>query len=249
MAKKKEEKPVAVVDEVKDENLNEIDPEVLAKARVEMRAAMTEKFGKWITVYDDDANDDDIQAAREVFEAEVEKYKNQTYRCAEPAEAVETVEFLINWNAKHNAWKNAAWRGIIAFDNVMTKLLENRAELEEKGFDIDYQTLMFLYHQMQMPTGVGLADAKDMAELENFDMETNEIRPEKRVTYTSVLTTVYEHVNRLALVDKMLNLYRERVTIAAAGIKFDFKITELEEFKELSDAWVVANPEVEDAVK
>ena len=31
---------------------------------------------------------------------------------------------------------------------------------------------------------------------------------------------------------------RERINIATAGIKFDFKITELEEFIELHDAFV-----------
>jgi hypothetical protein len=36
----------------------------------------------------------------------------------------------------------------------------------------------------------------------------------------------------------MLKLYQERINIAAAGIKFNFKITELEEFKQLHDVWV-----------
>lgn len=255
MAKKKVEKPVAVVEESKEEltdmNGQEIDPAVLAKARIDMRNAMREKFGKWITVYEEDATDADIQEARSYFEAEVEKYKEQTYTLADKETAVATVKFLQEWNAKYNVWKNAAWRGIIAFDKVMTKTLEDLGKAENvDGLDIDYQTLMFLYHQMQVPSGVGLETAKAMAELENFDLEKNEIRTDTpAVTYTGVLSTVYEHVNRLAVVDKMLNLLRERVTIAAAGIKFDFKITELEEFKELADAWVLANDEVENAVR
>jgi hypothetical protein len=39
----------------------------------------------------------------------------------------------------------------------------------------------------------------------------------------------------------MLKLYQERVNLAAAGIKFTFKITELEEFNTLHEAWVTNN--------
>lgn len=258
--KKKEEKPLAVVeytpDAPQDETLtdfegNAIDPEVLAQARVDMRAAMREKFDKWITVYDEDATEEDLQSAREYFESEVEKYKNQSYQLAEGDKAVPVVMFLKNWNANYNQWKNAAWRGVIAFDKVMDKAL---ADLEVESnkvtsLEVDYQTLMFLYHQMQVPMGTGLDTALAMAELENFDLEKAEIRNDGKVTYTSILATVYEHVNRLSLVDKKLNLLRERVTLAAAGIKFDFKISELEEYKEMSDAWVVTNEEVENATK
>jgi hypothetical protein len=45
----------------------------------------------------------------------------------------------------------------------------------------------------------------------------------------------------LQSVDKMLKLYQERVNLAAAGIKFTFKITELEEFNTLHEAWVTNN--------
>ena len=232
------------VDEPQEKE-NIIDPEVLDKARKEMREAMKEKFGKWITVYDEDATDADIEAARNYFETEVKKYQEQTYSLADnKEEALETTMFLLAWNEHHNHWKNAVWRGVISFDTVMKKTLADleAEENEIKSVDIDYQTLMFLYHQMQTPEGVGLAAAYEMAELENYNVETNKINDgAPRVTYTSVLSKVYEHVNRLSIVDKMLNLIRERVAIAAAGIKFDFKITELEEFKELSDAWVTSD--------
>ena len=223
----------------------EIDPKVLAQARVDMRAAMKEKFGKWIDVSDEDADDADIQEARDAFEAEVKKYQELTYNFADnKEEALEICQFLSNWNTKYNHWKNAVWRGLISFETVMKKNIDALMADEISSLDLDYQTLMFLYHQMQQPEGVGLAAALEMAELENFDLETNQVRDnDKKVTYTSVLTTVYKHVNMLAMVDKMLNLMRERMTIAAAGIKFTFKITELEEFKELSDAWVVSDQE------
>ena len=48
-------------------------------------------------------------------------------------------------------------------------------------------------------------------------------------------------MKKLENVDKMLKLYRERMNIAAAGVKFDFKITDLEEFVQFHDTWLVDN--------
>lgn len=242
MTKVKEQKavePVKTVEEPKN-TMPELSEEELAKARVEMRATMAEKFGKWINVYDEDAVQEDIDAAREKFEKLVEEWRNQTFKIAEKDDALTACELLKKWNAELNHWEKGAWRGVILFDEVCDKEIAAQKE-EATDLYVDYQTLIFLNHSMGNPKGTGVADALKMREFENYDMTTGKPKDEKTVTYSSILTQVFQQVNRLQLADKMLNLYRERITIAAAGIKFDFKITELEEFKELHDAWVVSD--------
>ena len=124
----------------------------------------------------------------------------------------------------------------------MTKRLEE-LKANPEDLEIDYQTLIFLNASMSNPEGFGLESARLMCAMENYDVKNNKPFDDEKVTYSNVLQTVYKHVNLLQAADRMLNLYRERITMAAAGIKADFKITELEEFKELHDAWVVPTEE------
>ena len=78
-----------------------------------------------------------------------------------------------------------------------------------------------------------------MARFENFDPETFEpLNNDNYVTYSHLLQNIIENVRVITVVDKKLKLMRERINLAAAGIKVDWKITELEEFIELHDAWI-----------
>lgn len=237
---KGEVKPLNTTDDAVNGELTE---EQLAAARVEMRASMKEKFGTWIEVFDEDAVQEDIDNARKDFETRVEEWKNKTFTLAPADKAIETVKLLKDWNTNLNHWSAGAWRGVVMFDNVCEKELKAQAE-NPTDLVVDYQTLIFLHHSMKDPKGTGIADAKLMSEYENYDLENGKIREDSTVTYSSILSDLYKLVNELALADKMLNLWRERITIAAAGIKFNFKITELEEFKELHDAWVVSDENI-----
>ena len=88
-------------------------------------------------------------------------------------------------------------------------------------------------------TKAGLESARAMAELEGFDIEKVEKKDDENfITYSHILQNVLEIIRQLANIDKKLKLMRERINIATAGIKFDFKITELEEFIELHDAFI-----------
>jgi hypothetical protein len=92
---------------------------------------------------------------------------------------------------------------------------------------------------MTSPSGYGLEQAKAMARFENFDPETFEpLDNDNYVTYSHLLQNIIENVRVITVVDKKLKLMRERINLAAAGIKVDWKITELEEFIELHDAWI-----------
>lgn len=106
-------------------------------------------------------------------------------------------------------------------------------------FEVDYNTLMFLYQSMTNPAGTGFDDALKMAQFENFDVELGDIRDNNNfVTYSHILEVVFNHIRAISNADKMLKLMRERINIATAGVKIDWKISEVEEFLELHDAWL-----------
>ena len=241
MNKKKNNKEAVNIDLNRD--INEVDPKVIAEARNNMRAEMKDKFDKWITVYDEDATDDDLQKAKQDFNDKVAEYTDKKYEicAAGPGKSVAYAEFLKKFNNQANHWVNGAWKGVLTFDKVITKHIEELTP--DKAFEIDYSTLFFLYNAMQQPAGVGVESARAMAELENYDENTGKVREDDTnpVTYSGVLEILYGHMKKLENVDKMLKLYRERMNIAAAGVKFDFKITDLEEFVQFHDTWLVDN--------
>ena len=240
---KKEQKPVTndqVLDPLAD--IDNIDPKVLEQAREDMRNNMKEKFGEWIEVLDETVGDDFLQVAKEDFKNEVDKYKNQTYllATADDGLALKTATFLKEFNTKYNKWEKGSWRGIIMFDKVISQHVADLTLNSDKNFEIDYSTLIFLYNSMSSPSGMGLESAREMAVMENYNEATDAPYEENiPVTYSGILEKVFNYVRELSVIDKKLKLYQERVNIAAAGIRFDFKITDLEEFKQLHDAWVV----------
>lgn len=212
--------------------------EQLKKLHEKFRNDLREKFGKWLTVYDEEATKDDVDKAKAEFDEEVAKYANKTYVIAEK-DALAFAELLKKWNTTMNHWEKGTWKGMLMFDKVISEAIEKYKADATLPFEVDYATLMYLYQTMSNPTGVGLESARAMAELEGFDLEKVEKKDDENfVTYSHILQNVLEIIRQLANIDKKLKLMRERINIATAGIKFDFKITELEEFIELHDAFI-----------
>lgn len=212
--------------------------EQLKKLHEKFRKDLREKFDKWITVYDEEATKEDVDKAKAEFDEEVAKYANKTYVIAEK-DALAFAELLKKWNATMNHWEKGTWKGMLMFDKVISEAIEKYKADATLPFEVDYATLMYLYQTMTNPAGVGLESARAMAELEGFDLEKVEKKDDENfITYSHILQNVLEIIRQLANIDKKLKLMRERINIATAGIKFDFKITELEEFIELHDAFI-----------
>ena len=212
--------------------------EQLKKLHEKFRNDLREKFGKWLTVYDEEATKEDVDKAKAEFDEEVAKYANKTYVIAEK-DALAFAELLKKWNATMNHWEKGTWKGMLMFDKVISEAIEKYKVDATLPFEVDYATLMYLYQTMSNPAGVGLESARAMAELEGFDLEKIEKKDDENfITYSHILQNVLEIIRQLANIDKKLKLMRERINIATAGIKFDFKITELEEFIELHDAFI-----------
>ena len=212
--------------------------EQLKKLHEKFRNDLREKFGKWLTVYDEEATKEDVDKAKAEFDEEVAKYANKTYVIAE-TDALAFAELLKKWNATMNHWEKGTWKGMLMFDKVISEAIEKYKADATLPFEVDYATLMYLYQTMSNPAGIGLESARAMAELEGFDLEKVEKKDDENfITYSHILQNVLEIIRQLANIDKKLKLMRERINIATAGIKFDFKITELEEFIELHDAFI-----------
>ena len=212
--------------------------EQLKKLHEKFRNDLREKFDKWLTVYDEEATKEDVDKAKAEFDEEVAKYANKTYVIAEK-DALAFAELLKKWNATMNHWEKGTWKGMLMFDKVISEAIEKYKVDATLPFEVDYATLMYLYQTMSNPAGVGLESARAMAELEGFDLEKIEKKDDENfITYSHILQNVLEIIRQLANIDKKLKLMRERINIATAGIKFDFKITELEEFIELHDAFI-----------
>lgn len=210
----------------------------LEQTRVQIRQTMRETFDKWMTIYDEEATNEDVNAAKEAFDAEVQLYQDKQYVIAEN-QSLEFAKLLREWNANFCHWEKGEWKGVGTFNKVINEYIEKFENDNTLQFEVDYATLMYLYKTMTSPSGYGLEQAKAMARFENFDPETFEpLNNDNYVTYSHLLQNIIENVRVITVVDKKLKLMRERINLAAAGIKVDWKITELEEFIELHDAWI-----------
>ena len=229
MAKKKTDEKV---------DATKLSDEQLKKLHDNFRQDMREKFDKWIQVYDEEATAEDVAAAKKEFDEEVAKYSDKTYLIVDH-DALAFAELLKKWNATMNHWEKGTWKGVIMFDKVISEAIEKYKADAALPFEVDYATLMYLYQTMSNHAGIGLESAKAMAEFEGFDLEKVEKKEDENfVTYSHILQNILDKIRELVNIDKKLKLMRERINIATAGIKFDWKITELEEFIELHDAWL-----------
>ena len=224
-----------------DESLlpDDITEEQKEYARITVRKEFNEKFSKWAYIEEEDCTDDELQEIKKEFEDYLEENKNKMYKIAshEDGLALNTARFLKNWNEKFNAWEKGSWRGIIHFDKVISKIIEELEADNKKDLEIDYSSLIFLYQSMYEPKGMGLESARNMAVFENYNEETGMPYEENiPITYSGILEKITIEVQMLSNVDKKLNILKERVNLAYAGLKMTLKISRLEEFLEFYDA-------------
>lgn len=225
----------------KEEKINADAPskEQIEFARINMRKNFNERFSKWAIIEQEDADDAYIEQVKKELEDAVETQKAVKYKIAEPEDglALKTAEFLKTWNDNFNHWEKGSWRGVIRFNVVIGKHIDELKADDKKPLEIDYQTLIFLHNSMMSPSGMGLASARKMAEFENYNEETDGPFEENiPVTYSGVLIKINEHVANLRAIDKKLNILQQKLQLAYAGLRMTLKISELEEFVEFSDA-------------
>ena len=230
-----------------------IDPKKVEYARIMMRKQFNERFSKWAEIDPEDSDDDFIKQASEEFDNAVKEQTDRSFMIGSHVDGVaeKTVDFLLEFNATMNTWDKGGWRGLVMFEKVMKPIAEEIKKDSEKDLCIDYSTLIFLYESMMAPHGCGLESAKLMAKYENYNIETDKPYEEDTpVTYSGVLSKILDYIKELRLVDKKLNIMKQRRDLAYAGLKMNLKIDSLEEFSEFNDALTNANvPEDDEEFK
>lgn len=242
-------------DELTKAGVPELTEEQKEYARVTVRNEFNKKFSKWAEIDPVNATDDDIASAKKDFEDCLNANKNKKYVLAthDDGLALTTAKFLKDWNSKFNTWEKGSWRGLIQFDKVITKIINELESDKNKDFEIDYSTLIFLYQSMGDPKGTGLDTAREMAKFENYNEETGKVFEEDiPVTYSGILEKVNLEVKNLSNIDKKLTILKERVNLAYAGLKMNLKISDIEEFIEFHEAITASaadeDPEVKKAL-
>lgn len=213
----------------------ELSDEQIEFARLNLQREFNKRYSKWAVISDEKADDEFVKLAKKELEDAADVVRNRAYLIAK-ADAgcsLKTAEFLKEWNDYFNHWEKGEWRGIIYFNKVITKAIEDLKENPDKDFDVDYATLIYLYNSMKLPLGNGLESARLMAKFENYDEETGVVREEDSpVTYSGVLEKILAHVRELSAQDKKLSILKQRVDLALATAKMELKISTLEEFLE-----------------
>lgn len=242
-------------DELTKAGVPELTEEQKEYARVTVRNEFNKKFSKWAEIDPVNATDDDIAAVKKDFDDCLNENKNKKYLLAthDDGLALTTAKFLKDWNAKFNTWEKGSWRGLIQFDKVITKIIEELESDKNKDFEIDYSTLIFLYQSMGDPKGTGIDTAREIAKFENYNEETGKVFEEDiPVTYSGILEKVNLEVKNLSNIDKKLTILKERVNLAYAGLKMNLKISDIEEFIEFHEAITASaaddDPEVKKAL-
>ena len=242
-------------DELTKAGVPELTEEQKEYARVTVRNEFNKKFSKWAEIDPVNATDDDIAQAKKDFEDCLNANKNKKYLIASHDDelALTTAQFLKDWNSKFNTWEKGSWRGLIQFDKVIKKQIDELKADKNKDFEIDYSTLIFLYQSMGDPKGTGLETAREMAKFENYNEETGKVFEEDiPVTYSGILEKINLEVKNLSNIDKKLTILKERVNLAYAGLKMNLKISDIEEFIEFHEAITASaadeDPEVKKAL-
>ena len=134
--------------------------EQLKKLHDKFRKDLREKFGKWLTVYDEEATKEDVDKAKAEFDEEVAKYANKTYVIAEK-DALAFAELLKKWNSTLNHWEKGTWKGMLMFDKVICVFLKKKLQvlrlMEREGIDEDY-ALAKIHSQMDLYLKKEMAD-------------------------------------------------------------------------------------------
>lgn len=216
----------------------ELTDEQIEFARLNLQRDFNKRFGKWAVIADEKADDDFIAEAKKDLEEAADIIRNRTFQLA-PADGdlpLKTAEFLKEWNDHFNHWEKGEWRGIIHFNRVITKAIEDLKANPDKEFDIDYPSLIFLYNSMKTPSGTGLESARLIAKFENYNEETDApFDNDSFVTYSGILERIFNYVRELSAYDKKLAILKQRVDLAYATAKMVLKIDTIEEFLEFHE--------------
>lgn len=229
---KKLKKDLNQITEKDIESMNEEEMmETLKNNRKDIIESFNEAFKDVAVMKEEEATDEFKEQAKNDYEQAVKDFQESTYEIYKGDRALEVAKFLYEWNKTSNNWQRQAWKGVIAFDEIMKKKveeLENDKTDGEKSLILEYAPMMFIYGSMMAPSGLGLEAARAM-EIFETDPDGGEDET-SHITYTNILEWIGRKVDGLKAVQNKIQSMQERWTMAESGFMFDFVDNSLETF-------------------
>src|SRR5574344_552216 len=238
---------------MKKENVNKKETKIeetklphLEESQKNLINDFNKNFSKYATLsnLDESEKEDFKKKAKDDFENFGREIQGKTYEVANKKNAKFVAEFLQKWNKEMNRWEAQGWKGIIYFDEYITKKIQELNENKCEKLDFEQGPLLFLYGSMMKPQGTGLDSANKMKELEesfdNRDDKSTEIDLkhldiDNVISYSTILEKIGRHIDYLKSANHEMEILQQRWAMAESDIKMDLKITELEEFVEFSN--------------
>ena len=213
------------LDQITEEDIAKMNDADLIKTLKEGRKDIIESFNeafKDIAVMKEEESTPEFkEQAKADYDAAVKEFQDAVYEIYTGDRVIEVAQFLQEWNKKYNHWQRQAWKGVIAFDDIITKKIEDlQANPENKSLIFEYAPMMFIYGSMMAPQGTGLEEARLM---EVFETDPNGGEDESsHVTYSNILEWIGRKVDGLKAVQNKIQSLQERWTMAETGFMFDF---------------------------
>ena len=155
--------------------------------------------------------DEDVKQYQKEFEDEYNNLTTKTYCIADAESALRVAKFLQKWNREKVRWHKDLWKGVLKFDEEISKLIEKvETDPDPNGLIIDYPALTYLYMVMMEPAGVGIESAKEMQYIDN--------------EYSTILETIGHHIDTFNVNKQYIDLLQQKWAFACQGYKLNILI-------------------------
>lgn len=162
---------------------------------------------------------DFIDQCKKDFEEYQSEYLDMTYDIADKDKALEYAKWLKVWNHDYAVAPSSYWIGVLKFEEVIDKIVEDLEKNPDDKLTFDYGALTYTYNLMMQPLGIGYDYAKWMAD--------------NQETYNTILEIVGGHVDVVDLIKKKIGLLQNRWALACSGFKCNLLFENLEDLKNL----------------
>ena len=158
-------------------------------------------------------SEEEINIAKLEFENEAKSFSQKLWKIGSPNNVNEVYNYIVHFMDNRFIWHKDAWMGVIKLKEEIDAA--SIVCTKEKGLEIGYQALEFIYYMLTNPGGKGLPDAL------NFESE-NEI-------YIKVLTYVSESLESARKTLKNIEFLQQRWGAMSQGFYLEEEQLPLEE--------------------
>jgi len=116
-------------------------------------------------------SEEEIEQAKQEFEAAVKEWQTSKYTIGEKADAQTFTDYIKHFLMNRFRWEKEAWMGIIKLTEELTAAETLFKGSKDKGLEVGYQALEFIFFILSSPSGMGLQSAIDFEK--EYDLYAN----------------------------------------------------------------------------